>query len=642
MRCKDAQAIAERFKDNDGLLQQPDELEVPQFITSAIPQLALYTDGLRCEVEPEECYYICRSEKGMREHCRKEHGWTRYKRGGRYSLLEEAEAQRERPWPWTSVTCQRFVASGKGARFFEVLDSIQNLEEDGAPTGLVGNESLVELLDRGSSIVEQAEQRVRSIITEGEVDEVSPWLKRTGWTQCLLGLDRKDLLRSIDEPDGEGEPVNKAIWDATGELGGLMQHTIEKKVGHFVRMEVARTERHRTHYQPLKPYQDRASIHKYARPWKQIIMFFARTRTRHEWASPKYRFNSRQKSAWTSLVARAAQAVAQRQRSVEDADELTALQSAILQFCIALLDQPARAHEYRCPMVCALAVLGVHKEGWMTPDTYPQMLTLVIKLARFMVVQLALRDGGPDESDSSSCSGESNDPEEQGKMGCLSLVVQMVDRFMIRGTWSPMQWMLDLRSYGMKIHFNTTREGTVQWEGERILYKTKQMTMHELRGAIHGLVAKAKQVLVKELLMVEDGSEAPQIPWSSMRDNPAETGPGYSFLGDRRTDWGALDGRGWLKRRVLAADALSRRFVSRASVASVDRASIAAYAARVADFQEQLLVLMHVTGGQPARMPELLSVRHANTIEGECRNIFIEDGLVVFVTRYHKGLPGQG
>ena len=54
-------------------------------------------------------------------------------------------------------------------------------------------------------------------------------------------------------------------------------------------------------------------------------------------------------------------------------------------------------------------------------------------------------------------------------------------------------------------------------------------------------------------------------------------------------------------------------------------------------FREKLAVLMHISSGQPARGPELLSVRHSNTVQGGHRNIFIEDSMVVFVTRYHKG-----
>jgi hypothetical protein len=57
----------------------------------------------------------------------------------------------------------------------------------------------------------------------------------------------------------------------------------------------------------------------------------------------------------------------------------------------------------------------------------------------------------------------------------------------------------------------------------------------------------------------------------------------------------------------------------------------------VARFKEKLAVAIHITSGQPARAPELLSIQHVNTQASRHRNIFIEDGLVTAVTAYHKG-----
>ena len=50
-----------------------------------------------------------------------------------------------------------------------------------------------------------------------------------------------------------------------------------------------------------------------------------------------------------------------------------------------------------------------------------------------------------------------------------------------------------------------------------------------------------------------------------------------------------------------------------------------------------MLILVHVTGGQPGRGPEILNIRHSNTTVGKIRNLFIEDGLFCFVTLYYKG-----
>jgi hypothetical protein len=77
--------------------------------------------------------------------------------------------------------------------------------------------------------------------------------------------------------------------------------------------------------------------------------------------------------------------------------------------------------------------------------------------------------------------------------------------------------------------------------------------------------------------------------------------------------------------------------MKRADMAQLDK-----YIGAVKEFRMQLLILMHITGGQPARALEILSVRHENTAKGNHWNLFIEDRLVVFVTQYHKGYAMSG
>ena len=59
---------------------------------------------------------------------------------------------------------------------------------------------------------------------------------------------------------------------------------------------------------------------------------------------------------------------------------------------------------------------------------------------------------------------------------------------------------------------------------------------------------------------------------------------------------------------------------------------------KVRRFKEELLVLVHLTGGAPARSTELLSIQHCNGVQGKGqRGVFIDHGMVAFVTSYHKG-----
>lgn len=67
-------------------------------------------------------------------------------------------------------------------------------------------------------------------------------------------------------------------------------------------------------------------------------------------------------------------------------------------------------------------------------------------------------------------------------------MTSMMDRFMLKGTHGPMEWMLDLRTYGLTIHYNTTASGHISWTNDRILYKTIEFSMSQFRGMIHSLV----------------------------------------------------------------------------------------------------------------------------------------------------------
>ncbi|KAI0568053.1 hypothetical protein Alg215_12389, partial [Pyrenophora tritici-repentis] len=71
-------------------------------------------------------------------------------------------------------------------------------------------------------------------------------------------------------------------------------------------------------------------------------------------------------------------------------------------------------------------------------------------------------DSGDETDDDLDDSAYESGPSQRRRpKGCLQLVQKMMDRFMVRGSHSPMQWMLDLRTYGLKIHYNTTTRGHV-------------------------------------------------------------------------------------------------------------------------------------------------------------------------------------
>lgn len=212
----------------------------------------------------------------------------------------------------------------------------------------------------------------------------------------------------------------------------------------------------------------------------------------------------------------------------------------------------------------------------------------------------------------------------------------MVDSFMVRRTNSPMDWFLDLRTYGLKIHYSTTAAGYVMWKDRDTLqYRDLAFSMAEFRGMVHHLYEATRRTLLQDVMFGVEAAAVPAVPWETLHDDPSNSSVGWSFLQDRRNQLPA-DGQSWLAERVRHDGDTLARFVRVGSTSGVQRARARDWLRQVEAFRGQLLVLMHMTGGQPARGPEILSVRHQNTAGGGHRNLFIEDGLVVFVTRYSK------
>jgi len=234
----------------------------------------------------------------------------------------------------------------------------------------------------------------------------------------------------------------------------------------------------------------------------------------------------------------------------------------------------------------------------------------------------------------------------------FDIVRRRVRKFMTlvsdKGRPTPMDWIYKCRTYRMKIRYNTTAEGVLEWEGNKVLYQRVRFNMEQLRGMMHGLVEETRRDLM-ELMMLEMNAEgevegSPPIDWERLSDIPSEERIGWSFLKDVQNKF-AVDGKWWLLKRVSQEPRLQGEWIKE-EIEGQDHPfqpeAVQEYQQKVEQFQEKLLLIMHMVGGQPARATELLGMRYANTKQGGLRNIFIDRGMVVFVTAYHKNYRQTG
>jgi hypothetical protein len=88
---------------------------------------------------------------------------------------------------------------------------------------------------------------------------------------------------------------------------------------------------------------------------------------------------------------------------------------------------------------------------------------------------------------------------------------------------------------------------------------------------------------------------------------------------------------------VLNIQKLQERFLLKPGSTIWKSKAVEDYLKQVDAFLERLMLVVHFVSGQPARGTELLSILAVNTIHSIYRSIFMENGLVSFVTFYHKG-----
>ncbi|KAF4482479.1 hypothetical protein CGGC5_v008661 [Colletotrichum fructicola Nara gc5] len=269
-----------------------------------------------------------------------------------------------------------------------------------------------------------------------------------------------------------------------------------------------------------------------------------------------------------------------------------------------------------------------------------------------------------------------------------------------------MNWIYDARTYGMQIRFNTVAPGMVDWSGDRISFRRVRVRVCELAEMFHGVAQEARSLLAQLAVVDGDGDRdnehgdehgdgyggrsalaaaLPAIRWESMHDDHSQDRPGYSFLHDDRNEAWVGKGKRWIARRIAESEARRRAWLdptrgtaaAAAAVAAAGEAeegtsnrshsqhpyrerteeatsnrsnshhpyrerTVQAYRQALESFRERLWMLMHMVAGQPARAPELAGIRHSNTANGGVRNVFAHDGMICFVTSYHKNYRQTG
>ncbi|KAL0764703.1 hypothetical protein CaCOL14_012793 [Colletotrichum acutatum] len=582
-----------------------EQLRRPEPTADPIAHLAEpQTDGIRCQ----QCGYVSRQTQQMQDHCRRHHGWVNdWKKGGNV----RARSKEMRTLPWTTgVKCQRFFPSRAGSQWFEVGRGHPPGPAPDVVAEEAASQQATETLRRlRQDHAEQLRTHQDDLIrAHNDKLEPNPWLKRVGWAEHLGGLRISQLRETAAPIRAAEEEVLQMMWmSVKAVLERARATSTPNKVGHAVLFEVQRKD---AHIKPTRPFDNRMEGDTWARyldVWRVLLCVWYRTQALPDEERPPFRLTERQCHTWDEFEQLAGDAAGRGDETPSEA-----LQKAALGMLVSMLDHQLRKGHYDNALVSALAVMGIRDDGgWIDITDYTTKYSAVIKVARMLVVYRAWTERQDDVARLATTMGE--EAADDSAQSLFAYVRRMVQRFMTRTSGAPeaeptpMDWILDTRTYGMHIQYNTPTAGVIDWVGERVSYRHVRFTIDQLSDMLHGAVNEAR-LLLAQLTMVRestagggehdtpdgDGAQAgerlhallPRIQWASIEDDHSETREDYSFLHDDRNVW--------------------------------------------------------LQGGRPGRATEIGGVRVANTVSGGVRNIFADNGMMCFVTSYHKGYRSSG
>lgn len=683
------------------IAQTPENVQHPSKEGAPIKGLPIFQDGFRCvyEIADGVCNYVCRQLTAIQRHCRVQHQWKNPRRRGRIQGHHHA-VKTSQIWV-EKQPCQRLFQARRWPQYFTVqVDRRLNSSRD---EEVISSEEVTQhgktILEGFFQEFERAQQGDNE---QRRRYEPNPWLEHTMWEkhigpykEWVVRMTKPDRVveeeveeeeertQLLGEANGGREPVNEAnderhtaIADSAVALEQACKATRSLIRRSYQASRIEIVGRPAMHYvnrreggavsndRPFYGKQKVQTIRKYGNRFVEVLRYIWRTEAVKQ--RPKYRLTSTQQAALTQFRKTAHQVAKeeetttasrdgrQQERQAKRRGKLIAVCST---FWIAMFDHRLGDDEYENAMLSGLAVLGAGGEngGWMPAINYTPILAAVITTMRAIVVYKAWRTRRS-QIEMNITNGITEAYAHEGVPSVFELVKKDVNKFMIMtefgGYPTPINTVYVQKMYGMKIRYTTKAEGQISWEGDdTVLVRKIKFGMNDIRSIVHGLLAIIRTQLVEELLMLPPNpdpsewrpSELPRFDISKIADNHRVLDEGWNFFQDVRNEW-AVDGEQWMGTRLFDDDSIRQRFIRHQIGITIecDTDAVTRYLRAVKKCKERLIVLVHLSGGAPGRSTELTSIQCENGKYARSqRGVFMDDGLMAFVTSYHKGFSAS-
>jgi superfamily II DNA helicase RecQ len=655
--AKERRAVVEKY--SGVAIEKADQVRLPSPMGQPIQELGKPLSGFQCtEVD---CNYISINKVIFQTHCKKEHGlrWI-----GDTSEL------------YTEVKVQSFFRTGGLQRYF-VVNEPDSTDEPSAPIEVKGE--MDRLLAGWSETKLLEEEKAQIMDAEAAKTDKTGWFKRTGWLEHLAKRNRMHLAHQIRLPDANETKLKQAA-----ELTELLVNRSVKgllTLAHETRRWLKSAKQNEIDQRPMARLQNPESETRYASYIVKFVCYFlriiadeetriARVRTRRDddsddnsdsesvttdssaesdraaWSSSREadgngdsgsdsgsdsnsrrrrRLRGRTKAVDMMKDARELFCWKEKQKRLAiqlwvalDGEDKDAQMEALLAVLASFIFEPVGDRPFSSGLIHFLAVLGIDTEMDRLREAkhYSYMLAGVVYCVRVLGVEKLLPAAQRDE--------QTDEDRER--------FLLMRRKFLADGSYSPMSEIINLLAYGKFVALNAGNSGNAYWsKDKKIFYLHGQpIVINRFRTMAQELVAEVEHMLWQELLWTAKAADRFAIRLEGLVDDITFTRRGVSFVCQRDN---ALDGGlPWMLNRLLQSREGQKL---RSSDGKWKTKQVKRYLRQVDRFLELLMVCVHVTSGQPGRGSEITTMRHRNGLLQD-RNIFVMDGQVMTVVRYHK------
>jgi len=580
---------------------------VPLPLDGSAPQpiLAVLT-GLQCQ----DCLYKTRNRKAGREHANKQHNKKRVKDE---ELFRDVQLQ-----SWF----------GEGKEQYWVVDVTRQSRDvnNSSSSGNAGAAIKAEIAEW--MIKEEGQYQVSTVATE-----IDPWLQYTGWEEVLAG-SKHDL---------ETTAAFTATATATEPELALLLQSWERILQHSLNTHAAVS-----NYKDIlkwwaSPKNEVASQRPFELPEKRSIARYSQTFARLLCYVIRTAPESIDDETETGVMFSELQLVCVK--SVREAVAVAVvdskLDSALMGLIISLIPQDtSQLLLYQSPVMHYLAVRGVNPQTkrFYPSFQYTPILAHMIWMIRLLMLEVAVSEKGWLEL------GLQSRKEIGAVAGAVAERIHQLRRDQLcEGSFSPTSSILSQLARGQAINRVQPSEANIYWSDDRqtVFYGGKGVAMAKVRTMCQALTIELEGLL-HELLFHQSVTPVP-LPQlvDSMGAAQRFQQKGYSFVdhpdnGCWKVGWEFL----W-EQMLHNGQTLVKGSGSGSGQLEWADQQCKAYLAREKQFLLRLMVAMHVMGGQPARSPEIGSIKVRNSVTSS-RNLLVINGRVAVVTTYDKSLKRRG